>query len=111
MEYARPDLDALDQKIADCQAMAVEEGKESELLALYDEILEDIRHLDTMDSLASIYYDLDTTDSFYEEEMTTLDNYYTRLDNKMNELTGAILESGYGEVAGNSLGSGVYRTV
>ena len=99
MEYVRPDLDSLDQKIADCQAMAAEADKESELLALYDEILEDIRHLDTMDSLATIHYNLDTTDAFYEEEMTTLDNYYTRLDNKMNELTGTILESSYQEAA------------
>ena len=99
MEYVRPDLDSLDQKIADCQAMAAEADKESELLVLYDEILEDIRHLDTMDSLATIHYNLDTTDAFYEEEMTTLDNYYTRLDNKMNELTGTILESSYQEAA------------
>ena len=40
MEYVRPDLDSLDQKIADCQAMAAEADKESELLVLYDEILE-----------------------------------------------------------------------
>lgn len=99
MEYVRPDLEGLDQKIADCQAMAAEADKESELLALYDEILEDIRHLDTMDSLATIHYNLDTTDAFYEEEMTTLDNYYTRLDNRMNELTGTILESSYQEAA------------
>lgn len=99
MAYVRPDLEALDQKIADCQAMAAEEGKESELLAMYDEILDDIRNLDAMDTLATIHYNLDTTDTYYEEEMTTLDNYYTRLDNKMNELTETILASGYQDAA------------
>lgn len=99
MAYVRPDLEALDQKIADCQAMAAEEDKESELLAMYGEILDDIRNLDAMDTLATIHYNLDTTDTYYEEEMTTLDNYYTRLDNKMNELTETILASGYQDAA------------
>lgn len=105
MEYVRPDMEGLNQKLADCLAMASEENKETELLALYDEILEDIVNLEKMNTLATIHNNLDTSDSYYEEEMTTLDNYYSRLDNKMNELTGTILASGYKEAAETAWGS------
>lgn len=68
-------------------------------MALYDDILADISELDTMSAIAGIRYNIDLTDEYYEAEELALDEAYTRLDNRMNELTGAILESGYGKAA------------
>ncbi|MFQ8832842.1 MAG: hypothetical protein ACLR7U_08190 [Ruthenibacterium lactatiformans] len=49
---------------------------------------------------------IDLTDEYYEAEELALDEAYTRLDNRMNELTGAILESGYGKAARARWGDG-----
>lgn len=98
LEYARPDIDALDTKIDDALA-AAEQGDAQTAMALYNEILHAINELDTMSSVASIRYDLDLTDTFYEEEDLLLSEQYTRLDNRMNELTGAILASPFAEEA------------
>lgn len=98
LEYARPDIDALDTKIDDALA-AAEQGDAQTTMALYNEILHAINELDTMSSVAGIRYDLDLTDTFYEEEDLLLSEQYTRLDNRMNELTGAILASPFAEEA------------
>lgn len=92
LEYVRPDLDAMDAKIDDALA-AAGEGDAQRALTLYDEILHDFSTLDTMSSVASIRYDLDLSDEYYQEEDLLLGENYTRLDNRMNELTGAILAS------------------
>ena len=96
LEYTRPDLDALNAKIDTALEQVSAGDKEEETLALYDDILADISELDTMSAIAGIRYNIDLTDEYYEAEELALDEAYTRLDNRMNELTGAILESGYG---------------
>lgn len=98
LEYMRPDIDALDAKIDEALA-ATQEGNAQTALTLYNEILHDINELDTMSSVASIRYDLDLTNEFYEEEDLLLSENYTRLDNRMNELTGAILDSEFEKAA------------
>lgn len=98
LEYVRPDIDALDAKIDEALA-ATEEGDAQTAMTLYNEILYAINELDTMSSVASIRYDLDLTNEFYEEEDLLLSENYTRLDNRMNELTGAILESKFEKAA------------
>ena len=98
LEYVRPDLDALDAKI-DEALDATEEGEALAALTLYNEILHAINELDTMSSVASIRYDQDLTNEFYEEEDLLLSENYTRIDNRMNELTGAILDSEFGKAA------------
>ena len=98
LEYERPDIDALDAKIDEALA-ATEEGDAQTAMMLYNEILHAINELDTMSSVASIRYDLDLTNEFYEEEDLLLSENYTRLDNRMNELTGAILDSKFAKAA------------
>ena len=106
LEYARPDLDALNAKIDTALEQVSAGDKEEETLALYDDILADISELDTMSAIAGIRYNIDLTDEYYEAEELALDEAYTRLDNRMNELTGAILESGYGKAARARWGDG-----
>lgn len=98
LEYVRPDLDALDARIDEALA-ATQEGDAQTAMTLYNEILHAINELDTMSSVASIRYDLDLSDTFYEEEDLLLSENYTRLDNRMNELTGAILDSKFAKAA------------
>ncbi len=106
LEYTRPDLDALNAKIDTALEQVSAGDKEEETLALYDDILADISELDTMSAIAGIRYNIDLTDEYYEAEELALDEAYTRLDNRMNELTGAILESGYGKAARARWGDG-----
>ena len=91
LEYARPDLDALNAKIDTALEQVSAGDKEEETLALYDDILADISELDTMSAIAGIRYNIDLTDEYYEAEELALDEAYTRLDNRMNELTGACM--------------------
>ncbi|MBD5103185.1 MAG: M3 family oligoendopeptidase [Subdoligranulum sp.] len=98
LEYVRPDIDALDAKIDEALA-ATEKGDAKAAMTLYNDILHAINELDTMSSVASIRYDLDLTNEFYEEEDLLLSENYTRIDNRMNELTGAILDSEFEKAA------------
>ena len=84
LEYARPDLDALNAKIDTALEQVSAGDKEEETLALYDDILADISELDTMSAIAGIRYNIDLTDEYYEAEELALDEAYTRLDNRMN---------------------------
>lgn len=95
LTYARPDTDAIDVMIADAKAMIEEKGKDEELLNSYQAILDAIANFDTMQTLASIHSDMDVKNEFYSNEDELLSNYYTKLDNKMLDLTKAILDSDY----------------
>lgn len=93
--YERPDLDAINALLDQGLALCAQTGKEQELLALYDEIMAKCKELEVMDTLASIKSDMDLSDEYYEGEVNTLDNFYTKFDNRMNTLTGEILASEY----------------
>ncbi len=97
MVYERPDLDAIYENLDTALALTEEEEAEEELLSLYEEILAQIVHLDTMDTLASIRNDMDLSDDYYESEVNLLDSAYNKIDNRMNELTEAVLASPYAE--------------
>lgn len=64
LEYARPDLDALNAKIDTALEQVSAGDKEEETLALYDDILADISELDTMSAIAGIRYNIDLTDEY-----------------------------------------------
>ena len=95
MSYERPDIDAINQKINDLLAKVVLEGNQEEILKGYDEILNDLKEVDQMESLASIKNNIDLSDSYYEEEYQFLTSAFVKLDNRMNELTEAILTTSY----------------
>lgn len=91
IDYVRPDLNALNREIDLALSDAKAGGKERETLDRYDDILGMIRNLETMNSVAQIRFDLNRMDEFYETENNTLDEAYDKLDNRMNELTEAVL--------------------
>lgn len=97
MVYTRPDLDALDADFDQALSLAEQPEETEALLALYQQILDEISYISTMDTLASLQNEIDLTNEYYETEMNLLDNELTRIDNRMNELTEAILASSHEE--------------
>lgn len=97
MTYERPDIDAIKQKMDDVSEMASDENKQEELFQGYHEIIQMIADFDEMSSLANIHNNIDLSDTFYEEESQLLQNTYTELDNRMNDVTEAIMNSSYKE--------------
>ncbi len=95
MVYERPDLDAVYENFEEALELVKEEGVGTELLTLYDTLLDQLDHVSTMSSLASLKNSIDLSDEFYEEEMLLLDAELTKMDNDINEVTGAILDSPY----------------
>lgn len=94
LTYERPDLDGINGKIDSALSYARgEQGRPEEALPLYREIITLFVDYDTMSTLASIRHDLDLSETYYDEESVLLDNAWTKLDNRMNELTAAILDS------------------
>lgn len=104
IEYVRPDLAAINREIDQALVNTKAGGREKETLDRYAGILQMISSLDTMNSVARIRYDLDRTDGFYETETNLLEEAYDKLDNRMNELTGAILDSPYAVAAREAWG-------
>lgn len=97
MVYERPDLDAVYANLEDALEMTGQDGVQDPLFTLYDTILQQLDHVGTMKSLASLKNSIDLSDQFYEEEMLLLDAETTKMDNDINEVTGAILASPYAD--------------
>lgn len=104
MVYERPDLDALYSHLDQAAELASAEGKEEELLALYQTLLDEISQVSTMDTLASLQNDIDLSNEYYETEMNLLDSELTRIDNRMNAVTEAILASEYSDAFTAAMG-------
>lgn len=95
MKYERPDIDGINKKITDTIDMVKQSGQQEKVLAQYEEILKDLQNFEKMERLANTYNNLDLTDSYYEEEKQLLEVEYVKFDNRMNEMTKAMLESEY----------------
>lgn len=104
MKYQRPDIDATNQKIEDLMKLSQNSGKEADVLNAYQDILDDLYNIDYMSSLANIFYSIDVTSQYYDNESQFLSNSYTKLDNQMNSLTKTILESQYKDAFTNKMG-------
>lgn len=95
MVYERPDLDALYAHFEEALELTAADGREEELLELYQTLLDEISQVSTMDTLATLQNEIDLSNEYYEAEMNLLDNELTRIDNRMNDVTEAILTSEY----------------
>ena len=95
--YERPDLNQVYDTADQLLALTEEDGTESQILSLYDSLLSQLDHVSTMRTLASLKNSIDLSDEFYEEEMLLLETELTKMDNDMNEVTGAILDSPYSQ--------------
>ena len=95
MTYTRPDLDAVNANFELALSLAGQDNAQEQLFETYDTLLEQISQISTMDTLATLQNEIDLSNTYYEEEMNLLDNELTKLDNSMNEVTEAILNSSY----------------
>lgn len=98
IKYARPDFDEITEKI-DQALDFTQSGDADSALSFYREILHDLSHLDTMSSYAGIQYHLDLSDDYYRDEDLALDEFSVQVDNRMIELTDAILASSFADKA------------
>ncbi len=105
MTYQRPDIDAIYANFDLALAQAGQENAEADLFTTYDTLLAQISEVSTMDTLATLQSEINLSDSYYEEEMTLLDNEMTRMDNRMNEVTEAILQSAYAQAFRERMGA------
>ena len=69
MPYARPDLDAVKQQLADLLARFKAAATYAEAHAIFLEEEKLNKHVDTLAQLASVRNTIDTRDKFYDEEM------------------------------------------
>lgn len=97
MVYERPDLDAVYANFEDALELVTQTGIQDQLFTLYDTILAQLDHVGTMSSLASLKNSIDLSDEFFEKEMLLLETELTKMDNDINEITGAILDSPYAD--------------
>lgn len=104
LTYTRPDIAKLGSMIDQALADTAAGGKQAEVLAQYDQILDEVVNYDTMQSLARLHNDMDLSDELYDTEVVLLDQEYSKLDNRLLELTGAILDSGYADAAKKAWG-------
>lgn len=95
MKYERPDIDGINALINDTIDKAKQTGQQDKVLSQYEEVIKDLQNFDKMQTLASVHNQLNLTDTYYEEEFQLLENTYTKLDNRMNEMTKSIMESEY----------------
>lgn len=95
--YERPDLDAVYANFEDALELVTQTGIQDQLFTLYDTILAQLNHVGTMSSLASLKNSINLNDQFYEDEMLLLEAETTKMDNDINEVTGAILDSSYAD--------------
>jgi len=99
IQYTRPDVDAINDAL-DVALEAVEAGdRQDEALELYQQLLEQLLQFEDSYTVATIRNYLDLSDPYYEEELIWMDEQYAALDNRMLELTGAILDSPYATAA------------
>lgn len=104
MQYQRPDADAINAALDQAMEAVQSGGRQEEALELYQQLLEQLLRFDDSYTLATIRNYLDLSDPFYEEELAWMDEQYAALDNRMLELTGAILDSPYAPAAREAWG-------
>lgn len=95
MKYERPDTESLTVLIDETKELTKETGKKQEILDKFDQIINELGGVDAMYAIALIHTQIDAKDEFYSSEIEFLSNFYSKTDNKLNEVTKAILESDY----------------
>lgn len=95
MKYKRPDIDGINALINDTIEKAKQSGQQEKVLSQYEDIITNLQNFVKMYDLANVYNSIDVRNVYYEDEKELLDNAYTKLDNRMNEMTKTIMESEY----------------
>ena len=95
MPYARPDIEAAKQKLAEQTERLKNAASYEEAKALFLEMEEDSKHFQTMATLVSVRHSIDTRDEFYDAEEKFMNNAFPELQEYQQAWTMAMLESPY----------------
>ena len=95
MPYERPDVEAAKQWLAQQTEKLKNAASYEEAKALFLEMEEQSKHLQTMATLCSIRHSIDTRDEFYDAEEKFLNNAFPELQQYQQAWTLALLASPY----------------
>ena len=95
MPYERPDVEAAKQWLANQTEKLKAATSYKEAKALFLEVEEESKHLETMAVLVSTRHSIDTRDEFYDAEEKFIDNAMPELQQYQQEWTMAMLNSPY----------------
>lgn len=87
LSYERPDTQKIRNAIDTLSSKVRAGGNAEELVAEYQEILKEYDHLDSLASLAYIYYAQDVTEQYYEDEYNYLFVELNEIDLPLTDLT------------------------
>lgn len=102
IEKIKKDLELQTQNIKNAQSF-------EEALKAYKEINEIEKHVDTMVNLVTIRSDINTDDSFYEEERNFLDENLPELEEYQNNVGAALINSNYKQDFINMYGNHIFE--
>lgn len=97
MEYSRPDIEEMRSCVNGIYDLLDNNGSYNDVTAALDEYYELYWSFDTMQTLASIRSDLDTTDEYYAGEYEYCSNLSVEVDNLFDELMTACADSDLSE--------------
>ena len=95
MPYQRPDVEAAKQRLAAQTEKLKAASSYEEAKALFLEVEEESKHLETMAVLVSTRHSIDTRDEFYDAEEKFIDNAMPEFQQYQQAWTMALLESPY----------------
>lgn len=99
ISYEPYDTTELEKKLTKAELLYSFSGNADELLALFDQILEEEQYLLLSCDLLSLYNDMDITNKYYQEEYVSVMESFYKIDDRIYNLGINILESDYGDDA------------
>ena len=93
LSYERPDTQIIRDAIDSLSSKVRSGGNAKDLIAEYQEILQEYDHLDSLASLAYIYYAQDVTVEYYDDEYNYLVGELNEIDLPLTDLTIQMYES------------------
>ena len=95
MPYARPDGEAVKQKMTELTERLKNAENYAQAKAVFLEMEEETKHFATLYTLTSVRHSIDTRDQFYDDEETFYNNFMPELQAYQQEWTMALLQSPY----------------
>ena len=95
MPYARPDVEAVKQKLADLTARLKSAQSYEQARGVFMEMEEETKHFHTMATLCSVRHSIDTRDEFYDGEEKYLNNVMPEIQEYSQAWTMALLDSAF----------------
>ena len=93
MPYERPDLEGMKQTLSGLVERLKGAASYEEAKAVFLEKEQELKHIDTQATLASVRHSIDTRDQFYDGEETFWNSAFPQLQEYMQAWTAAMLAS------------------